>query len=207
MNITEQQRGILFVLVGPGGAGKNALMRIVLGQMENLKQLATATTRPIRDGELNGREHLFVTHDEFQKMIDEGALLEWQEVTPERFYGIPKNSIDNRLQHGEDLIADIDIYGAQILRKTYPDQAILIFITVPGETETEQLIILRERMNGRSESAELIEERLERAREIELPFAKYCDHLIVNDEMSSASQRLGELIQRERQKRTHVTER
>lgn len=200
MIIMERDRGILFVLVGPGGAGKNALMRAVIARNENLSQLATATTRPRRQEEKQGREHHFVDKAEFKRMIDANELLEYQEVTADKWYGIPRFSIDPILNQGHDLIADIEVLGAQILRDTYPDDVVLIFITVPGDTIEDKLTVLSRRMNNghRKENPELIQERLERARSLELPFAEQCDFVIVNDEIDAAIEELQTIITAER---------
>lgn len=201
MMITPQSaRGLLFVMVGPGGAGKNALMNRVMQQQSLITQLATATTRPMRSNEQQGREHLFVTLEEFQMMIADGKLLEHQEVTPGRWYGIPRESVEDKLNHGSHLIADIDIYGARILRETYPDDTVLIFVTVPGETLEERMLVLRERMEQRREdhhtdqSDKRVIQRLERAKTVELPFAEECDYLIVNDDLEAATAQLAQII-------------
>lgn len=198
MTILQRERGKLFVLIGPGGAGKNALMTYVLTHVEALVQLATATTRPRRDGEQHGRERLFVSPTEFRRMIEAGELLEWQEVTTDRFYGIPRASVDGTLERGIDLIADIDVKGAEVLRQTHPEALVLIFVTVPGDTLDEQLAVLRERMISREEDPDVITERLERAHTIELPFAQHCDYVIVNDDIDEASQELMQIILEER---------
>lgn len=201
---TEVRRGLLFVLVGPGGAGKNTLMRATLEAFETLRQLATATTRPMRDGEQHGREHLFVTREKFQQMIATGELLEWQEVTPGKFYGVPRSSVETALANGQHLIADIEVYGAQALRVAFRDDVVLIFVTVPGATLPAQLEVLRDRMGNedRNESAGLIQQRLDRARDIELPFANECEHVIVNDDIERAVTELKTIIQGHLQART-----
>ena len=134
MVITEQQRGVLFVLVGPGGAGKNTLMKTVINATENLTQLATATTRQPREDETQGIEHLFISLQDFKQMIQNGELLEWQEVTKDRFYGIPRESVESHIKHGKNLIADIEVLGAKILKDSYGEHILLIFVTVPGTT-------------------------------------------------------------------------
>lgn len=207
MTLKEAQRGLVFVLIGPGGAGKNSLMRDVLARITSVTQLATATTRAIRTDEQQGREHLFVQPDEFKRMIDANELLEWQEVTPGKFYGIPRASVEDKLVIGAALIADIDIYGAQKLRNAYPDDTVLIFITVPGNTIDEQLAVLRERMGNedRNEKESLIQQRLQRARDLELAFADQCDYVIVNDEQEQAANRLFDIMMEKLQAR-HLVE-
>lgn len=207
MTIGEKQRGLLFVMVGPGGTGKNTLMNQVMKEL-SLKQLATATTRPIRPNEEQGREHHFVSLEEFREMIANDELLEYQEVTKEKFYGIPRAAVKDPLEVGTHLIADIDVYGAKILRETFPDDVILIFVTVPGDTLEEQLTTLRERMIQRLEheptQADLahIEERLERARTLELPFETECNHILINDHLDTTAQRLNEIIRQKLQERS-----
>lgn len=194
--ISDKQRGHLFVLVGPGGAGKNAIMHIALQQVDNLRQLATATTRPMRDGEVEGQHHLFLSLDEFQHMLHSGQLLEHEEVTPGRFYGIPRASVEDNLNAGRNLIADIDVNGARVLRSTYPDDATLIFITVPGQKAEDMLAVLQQRMLERnSEGPQVIQQRLDRAREVELPFLSQADHVIVNDDIKQAVADLIGIIQ------------
>lgn len=201
MTDTQHSKGLVFTLVGPGGAGKNALMKGVLKRLDDLKQLATATTRPAREEELHGREHLFVSKDEFERMIAEGELLEWQEVTADKFYGIPR-SIKNSIDAGQDLIADIEVRGARILREAFPDAVRLIFITVPGDTDEERLAELEQRMLKRDENTpDDIAARMKRARELELPFAPECDEIIINDDLERAGQELYELIVQTRKNR------
>lgn len=195
--ISDTQRGQLFVLIGPGGAGKNAIMHIALEQVDNLRQLATATTRPRRNGEVEGQHHLFVSLETFQDMLQNGQLLEHEEVTPGRFYGIPRASVEDNLNAGRNLIADIDVNGARVLRSTYPDDATLIFITVPGQTADDMLNVLRQRMTERnSEGPQVIQQRLDRARDVELPFLTQADYVIVNDDITQAVADLIEIITR-----------
>ena len=80
MTRSQARLGLLFILVAPAGAGKNTLMNVAKAHIEGVNQLPTATTRAIREGEVQGREHLYLSHDEFRRMIAAGDLLEWQEV-------------------------------------------------------------------------------------------------------------------------------
>jgi guanylate kinase len=208
----EQTTGLIFVLVGPGGAGKNMLLDAIKARYASISQLATATTRPKRENEVQGRERLFVSEEEFRRMIKDGELLEYQEVTPGRFYGIPRASVENKIYNGEHLIADIDMYGAEDLKKEYPDAAVLIFVTVPGETVNDKLEVLRERMTGRQETElsekdrQRIEQRLARARTLELPFAEKCDYVVVNDDRDKAIAEMDRIIQRELKLHTQTQE-
>ena len=94
-------RGLFFVFVGPGGTGKNTLMSIIMERHSNIKQLATATTRAMRPNEQHGRERIFVSLKRFREMIAQDELLEYQEVTPGKFYGIPRASVEDVLNDGQ----------------------------------------------------------------------------------------------------------
>jgi len=197
--MSDMPKGLLFVLVGPGGAGKNALMDTIMKQHPDIAQLTTATTRPMRSTEQQGKQHQFVSPEQFREMIANDELLEYQEVTPGRFYGIPRTIVENHLNNGQNLVADIEVLGAKILREHYPQDVRLIFVTVPGETEDERLEMLRARMIKRNGSlSEMdkirVQQRLERAATLEFPFQASCDYVVVNDVMESAVQALEQII-------------
>lgn len=188
----EIMPGLLFVLVGPGGAGKNTVMKAALTELEALRQLATATTRPPRAEEQHGQQHLFITLDHFKALIADGELIEWQEVTADRYYGVPRSPVETALQAGEDLIADIDVFGATSLRLLYPDNVVLIFIQPPS------IEVLEARMRERNaESDEVIAERIRRAK-MEMRYVPLCDYVITNEKIDSAQQTLKRIVAVER---------
>ncbi|MBK8138587.1 MAG: guanylate kinase [Chloroflexi bacterium] len=186
--------GQIFVLVGPGGAGKNTLMKMVLPRIENLSQLATATTRAIRPGEQENREHLFVSLDTFNQWIQDGKLLEFQEVHPGRFYGVPRAPLEEAFREGRDLIADIEIAGAEKILAAFPDNTVLIFIAAPS------LDVLERRMRERGESEQGVRDRMARA-EREMAFAMNCPVYIVNHDLDKASEELEQAILKARETR------
>lgn len=185
--------GLLFVIVGPAGAGKNALMNSVLNRFPDLRQLPTATTRRMRPGEQQGREHLFVNDTEFQRMVASNELLENQ-LVHEHFYGVPRKLVEQSLMDEHDLIADIDVLGATTLRSNYHDQTVLIFLQPPS------IAVLRQRMEKRGESEAEIETRMKRV-PMEMAYAPQCDYLITNDEVNKASETLYGIILAERSHR------
>ncbi|MFN8374266.1 MAG: guanylate kinase [Anaerolineae bacterium] len=197
-------QGTLFVLVGPGGVGKNAILKTVLERVDNLGQLATATTRAARIGEQHGKQRLFVSHTEFRRMIRDDELAEHTEVHTGDFYGVPRTSIENPIAQGQDLIADIDMHGANTLRNAYPNNIVLVFIAPPGDTLEEMLLVLKERLETRDATAEQAQQRLLRAPD-EMAFAPQCDYLIINDNLDKAVEHLYGIILAERSRKTLLT--
>lgn len=165
-------------------------MNAVLKRVSNIRQLPTATTRMARPNEQHGREHLFVTRDEFQKLIEQNALIEWQVVHGE-LYGMPRASVEEAIASEHDLIADIDVLGATYLHSLYPDNAVLIFIQPPVLDE------LKKRMETRGEKPEEIAKRLRRV-DMEMQYAPLCDYLIINGDFNEASELLYAIVLAER---------
>lgn len=201
MSPRENHPGVVFVMIGPGGAGKNAIMKAIMAAFPAVRQLATATTRPMRADERQGREHLFVSEARFRSMIQNDELLEHQEVTAGKYYGIPRRTVDESLAAGAALIADIEVLGAMQLAAAYPDHVVQIFVTVPGGDITAQLSVLRERMRARADTATDIEQRLERARTLELPYQRRCDYVVVNDDLARAISNTSTIVRREMNER------
>lgn len=185
-------QGLLIVLVGPAGVGKNAIMHRTLDAFSRLHQMPTATTRAPREGEQEGREHWFVSIETFQHMVADDALIEHQEVYPGKFYGTPRHQIEAALlQDRQWLIADIDITGAANLRKAFPHSTVLIFIEPPD------LATLDTRMHARGqETEEEIRIRLARAPH-ELAFAAQCDYRIVNRNLDLAAAQVIDIVRTE----------
>lgn len=186
--------GLIFVLVGPSGAGKNSIMVEALEQLPNLRQLPTATTRDPRATEQEGREHYFHTEASFLKLIKEDKLLEWQWVNKKR-YGIIRDTLDTAIRDRQDLVADIEVLGASVIREEYPDNAILIFVTPPS------LDVLEERIRNRgTDSEEVIVSRLHRAA-WEMKYAGVCDYVVINDQLPVATEEFLSIVFSERSRR------
>lgn len=197
MSDSKKLPGVIFVMIGPGGAGKNAIMKALMADNPAIRQLATATTREMRADEAQGREHLFVSKNRFKRMIAAGELLEYQEVTPGKYYGIPRHSVAAGLAAGEIRIADIEVIGASILADAFADNVVQIFVTAPGASLAEQLSVLQKRMLDRDDAYTDIDQRLRRAQELELPYQSRCDYVVVNDCLAAAIERTIGIIQRE----------
>jgi guanylate kinase len=192
-------RGALFVLVGPSAVGKNTIMVNVMAKRPQLSQLPTMTTRAIRPNEQPGREHFFITLDEFRELVANGSLIEHQEVYPGKFYGTPRQQTQGAFDNQRTLIADIEVLGAGKLKEAFPDRVILIFIAPPGVSDLEKRLRAR---GGVSE--EEIARRLERA-SFELSFSEKCDYRVVNDSLEQSVSAVVDIVDKELIKRGCVS--
>lgn len=193
------REGTLFILVGPSGAGKNTLMKQVQARVGDLKQLATYTTRSPREGEEEGVQHHFVTDEEFNCLVEQGDFfVEYQNVHLNNFYGTPRGPIEQALDQARDLIADIDFLGAAEVRRAYPENTAIIFVTPPSLESLAERI----RRRGPITDQELAG-RLERAR-YELTYALQCDYMVVNDVLDKAIDNLFRIVTGERNRRSGI---
>ena len=179
-------RSHYIVLSSPSGGGKTTIVRALVDRYENLEQSISATTRPQRQKEVDGKDYYFLTGDAFHKEIAAGHFLEYEEVHG-FFYGTLIKAVDEIVARGCSVLFDIDVNGALSIKKQYPE-TILIFIKVPSED------VLRHRLSGRkSETPESIEKRLQR-----LPFeysqAEAFDHIIVNENLTSTIAEVEQLL-------------
>ena len=160
---------------------------------EGLALSISATTRAPRAGEEQGQDYFFVTDQGFQRMIAGGELLEWADVFDHR-YGTPKDYVESHLREGTDVLLEIDVVGAEEVRRVDPD-ALLILLAPPSMDE------LARRLRGRgTESEEKIERRLDKAA-WELDQAAWFDHVVVNDDLVHASSQVAAIIEASRHQR------
>lgn len=179
----------LFVMSAASGAGKTTLKDKVIQKFPDIRYSISATTRAPRAGEIDGVHYFFKTKEEFLKMIEDDALVEWNEVHG-NFYGTPKSFVEETLAKGERVIFDIDVFGKVNFDKVYPD-ATGILILPPSSEELERR--LRSRA---SDSEEVIKLRLENA-EKEIDFAKNngkYEHVIINDDLEKAAKELENIL-------------
>ncbi len=150
------RRGRLIVVSGPSGAGKSTLIREALEAVPELAYSVSATTRRPREGEVDGRDYVFLSREEFEKWIQEGRFLEWAEYSG-NLYGTPEQRVDELLRSGQSVILEIELQGARLVRKNRPD-AVMVFVRAPSLEET------RKRLRGRAtEDEETLEARMSTA--------------------------------------------
>ena len=147
------RRGRLIVVSGPSGAGKSTLIRQALSDVPELAYSVSATTRKPRQGEVDGRDYIFLSREEFERWIDEGKFLEWAEYSG-NLYGTPEAKVEEFLDEGRSVILEIELQGARKVREKRPD-AVMVFVRAPSLEET------RKRLEGRAtEDTEALELRM-----------------------------------------------
>lgn len=185
------QKNLLFLLVGPSGSGKNTILTEVLKTTTNLSQMPTATTRPQRGDEVEGIHHFFFSEEEFEKLITNEELIEWQ-IGHGRRYGTLKKTLEHAIKSEKDYIADIDVFGALKIKDIYPDNVIIIFVNIPS------LDVLADRIRHRGRIADKeVTSRIRRAYR-ELAFMQKCDYIINNYIIDTAVNDLKNIILSER---------
>ena len=188
--IKTKEKGMLIVISGPSGCGKDSVVKNLLTKNKNIWVSISCTSRDKRQNEEDGKDYYFVTKEEFEEKIKNNEMLEYAKYT-NNYYGTPKKYIKEHLDKGEDVILIIEIQGAlkikEILKET-----IFIFILPPSMDE------LRKRLVGRNtESIEKVEERFKTAYQ-EINEVKKYNYAIVNDEIDKAADKINSIIQAER---------
>lgn len=182
------KKGKFIVISGPSGVGKGTICNRLLKELNAWYSVST-TTRSPREGEINGINYFFVTKEEFEKKIKEGAFLEYN-VYNDNYYGTSKEIVINKINEGINVFSEIDVNGAHNIKKVFPD-ALLIYIAPPS------IEVLKERLIGRgTESIEKINQRLEIA-EKELKEVDFYDYVIVNDDLDKATNEVRNIITKE----------
>lgn len=172
------ERGNLWVVSAPSGAGKTSLVRELVAREPRLSFSISYTTRPPREGEVNGRDYVFVDEDRFVAMIEAGEFLEHAQVFGNR-YGTARGQVDRELADGHDVLLEIDWQGARQVRRMMPEGA-SIFVLPPSREELER------RLRGRgTDSDRVIERRLREAHAELLQWSEF-DYAVINDDFDRA---------------------
>ncbi|NLC89642.1 MAG: guanylate kinase [Clostridiaceae bacterium] len=175
-----QKVGITLVVSGPSGVGKNSVINALRERYNDIRHSVSVTTRPPREAEIDGVHYYFRTKAEFEAMIAEGEILEYDIYCGE-YYGTPRSPLERMRREGINVLLDLTVKGALSLKESYPN-AVLLFLIPPSETA------LRERLlNRATESQEIIQTRLSESWE-EMNSACEFDYLVVNDDLLQAVQ-------------------
>lgn len=180
------QAGRLIVITGPSGVGKGTLVKLLLQQHSDLYLSVSATTRPPRQGEVDGQDYYFTTRKKFEAMIEAGEFLEWAEYAG-NYYGTPRQAVEKQIASGQQILLEIEVVGARKVRESFP-QALRIFILPPSIEELEH----RLRSRGK-DTEDAIARRLESAK-TEIAAADEFDHQVVNDNLDTTLEKIQALI-------------
>jgi len=181
----------LFILVGPSGVGKNAVLKGVLKKNTGVRIFPGYTTRPIRKGEKEGKEHFFVTEKKFKDLIKKKMLFEYEEVHPGLLYGTPSINKLKNLLNKNDIIKEIDVLGAKSLKKAFPENTVIIFLKPPSLRELKNRILKRGELTKKQ-----IRERLSRI-PFEMKMIKMADYQVVNDKLKKCVSDVVKIIKKE----------
>lgn len=183
---TSPSHGILFIISAPSGAGKTTLCQALLHHFPDMLYSVSHTTRPPRPGETPGIDYHFISREEFLQLMDSGNWAEWAEVHG-NFYGTSAAFLNEGLAAGKNILLDIDVQGMQKIIRRYPS-SITVFIRPPS------LDTLRQRLESRgADSPDVIETRMINAKN-EMAEAHRYRHIIVNDDLETATRQLIQLI-------------
>ena len=184
------QKGKIIIISGPSGVGKKTILDQVMANKEalNVHYSISMTTRPMRPGEVNGKDYYFVSDEQFVNAINNGDLIEWAVFCGNK-YGTPRSFLLNQINEGKNVILEIEVVGAlNVLNQFNNDELLSIFIVPPSIEELKQRLI-----NRGSESIDVINNRVNRAIE-EIKVQDKYQHVVVNDNVDSAVNQIQNLI-------------
>lgn len=186
------RHGLLIILSSPSGAGKSTLAKRMMARHAQMSFSVSATTRPMRPGEIDGKDYHFKSHDTFREMIAAGEMLEYAEVFG-NYYGSPKAPVEAAIQKGADVIFDVDWQGGQQIRASaLRDHVVSIFILPPS------IAALSERLHARGQdSADVVAYRMQRSRD-EISHWEEYDYVLVNDDLERCAADLEAILHAER---------
>jgi guanylate kinase len=189
-----KKRGLLIVISGPSGVGKDTLIKRLLDLDRNLRYSVSCTTRPPRPNEVDGVDYTFVSRERFQQLVDEGAFLEYATYNG-NLYGTLAERVERARADGHDIVLKIEVQGAEQVRKRVPD-AILIFVVPPSVDE-----LVRRQVKRNTETTQDMTARREIATK-EMEYSSRYDHVVVNDELEHAVAEVLRIIQQARESQT-----
>lgn len=180
--------GKLIILSAPSGAGKSTLVKHLLGQDLNLCFSVSATSRPPRGDEQEGKAYYFLSPEDFRQKIARNEFIEFEEVYPDCFYGTLRSEVDRITSQGKHVIFDVDVVGGLNIKRQFGDRALSLFIAPPCIEE------LHRRLNNRAtDSPEMIAKRLEKAN-LEMSYAPQFETVIINDQLEETKVEIEKII-------------
>jgi len=181
--------GKLIVISAPSGCGKTTIAKAILEKNPGMLFSVSATTRPIRNGEVNGKDYFFLTKPEFEERIRIGDLVERENIYG-NYYGTLKSEVNRALQQSRVMLFDIDVKGALSIRQNFPNDSVLIFIKPPS------FEVLKNRLENRNtENSETLKKRLDRV-PMELAQGPKFDFQVVNDDLQKAIEEVNTIVQK-----------
>lgn len=184
------KKGKLFIFSAPSGAGKTTIVKHLLDKFDQeLSFSISATTRPPRGQEVDGRDYYFVSKEAFQEKIKNNEFVEYEEVYNGIYYGTLQSEVQRIWDDGKSVVFDIDVVGGRNLKSIFQDQALAIFVQPPSLKELERRLSVRG-----TDSKEKVKERVEKA-EYELGQAKFFDTILLNDNLPEACAQAEKLIE------------
>lgn len=197
-NENIQRRGLMLVLSSPSGAGKTTLSRMLLEADKNISLSVSATTRPMRPGEVHGKDYWFLSPEEFEKWQAQGRFLESAIVFGNR-YGTPEELVAGALSAGQDVLFDIDWQGTKQLNSKMPEDVVSVFILPPSHEELERRL-----RNRGLDSEDVVKARMAKAVDEMSHWNEY-EYVIVNTAVSKALEDIQAILNAERLKRRRQT--
>lgn len=185
--IKTNNNGELIIISGTTCAGKGTIIERLLSENENLCLATSYTSRPIRPKEVDGKDYYFVSREEFEKKIKNGDFLEYAKVRYGEYFGTPKNEVIKLLNTGKDVILEIDVQGAQLIKEKFPS-TLLIFILAPSMQEVKRRIL-----NRRTENQEQIIDRFKTAYNEINQINKY-NYVVINDNIDECVRKVEAII-------------
>ena len=193
-----KRRGLMLVMSSPSGAGKTTISRALLEKDGDLSMSISATTRPPRPGEVDGKDYFFIEKPKFEAMVENGEFLEHAKVF-DNYYGTPKKPVDEALAAGKDVLFDVDWQGARDLRHAARDDQMSIFILPPSHDELERRLY-----NRAQDSEEVVQKRMAKAGSEMSHWGEY-DYIVINTEIDESVAQVEAILLAERLKRTRQT--
>lgn len=188
----DAKKGMLIVLSGPSGVGKNSVLNRIINARQNLRLSISCTTRKPREGEVNGKDYYFLTEEEFMDAVSKGEMLEYAKYC-DCYYGTPKMNVEKELELGNNVILEIEVQGGEQIINRYPD-ALSIFI-IPPSMDT-----LSSRLRNRGlDSIDIVKKRIGESRR-EIKFAEHYKYIVVNKYVDECASNILKIIDAESMK-------